>query len=30
MSELADGGFIVFSVDDDAGLVRASVLVWLG
>ena len=30
MSELADSGFIVFSVDDDAGLVRVSVLVWLG
>jgi hypothetical protein len=28
--ELDDSGFIVFTVDDDAGLVRVYGLVWIG
>ena len=30
MAELDDSGFIVFTVDDDAGLVRVYGLVWIG
>jgi hypothetical protein len=30
MAELGDSGFIVFTVDDDAGLVRVYDLVWTG
>jgi hypothetical protein len=30
MAELGDSGFIVFTVDDDAGLVRVYGLVWIG
>ena len=30
MAELSDSGFIVFTVDDDAGLVRVYGLVWIG
>ena len=30
MAELDDSGFIVFTVDDDAGLVRVCGLVWIG
>ena len=29
MAELSDSGFIVFTVDDDAGLVRVYGLVWI-
>jgi hypothetical protein len=30
MAELDDSGFIVFTVDDDAGLIRVYGLVWIG
>ena len=30
MTELDDSGFIVFTVDDDAGLIRVYGLVWIG
>jgi hypothetical protein len=30
MGELGDSGFIVFTVDDDAELVRVYGLVWIG
>jgi hypothetical protein len=30
MAELGDSGFIVFTVDDDARLVRVYGLVWIG
>ena len=30
MAEFDDSGFIVFTVDDDAGLVRVYGLVWIG
>jgi hypothetical protein len=30
MAELGDSGFIVLTVDDDAGLVRVYGLVWIG
>jgi hypothetical protein len=30
MAELGDSGFIVFTVDDDAELVRVYGLVWIG
>ena len=30
MAELDESGFIVFTVDDDAGLVRVYGLVWIG
>jgi len=30
MAELGDSGFIIFTVDDEAGLVRVYDLVWVG
>ena len=30
MAELDDSGFIAFTVDDDAGLIRVYGLVWIG
>jgi hypothetical protein len=30
MTELGDTGFIIFTVDDDAGLIRVYDLVWAG
>jgi hypothetical protein len=30
MAELGDAGFIIFTVDDDAGLIRVYELVWAG
>jgi hypothetical protein len=30
MAELGDGGFIIFAVDEPAGLIRVSDLVWTG